>query len=206
MVRVKVCGITNREDALEISKMGVDAIGFILSTKSQRTVSLSKVSEIVKILPPFLSRVAVVVDPTIEQLNEIENSKFFDYIQFHGSESIDLIKRSKLKTIKAIKIENEESLKAISTYEEDVDYFLFDTKVGEKVGGTGKTFDWGFLKQINLQKPFILAGGIGPNNVIEAIKEVKPDAIDLNSKVEEKPGKKDIKLIKEVLSKIKREE
>lgn len=206
MVRVKVCGITNREDALKISKMGVDAIGFILSTKSQRMVSLSKVSEIVKILPPFLSRVAVVVDPTIEQLNEIENSKFFDYIQFHGSESIDLIKRSKLKTIKAIKIENEHSLKAISTYEEDVDYFLFDTKVGEKVGGTGKTFDWRFLKQINLQKPFILAGGIGPNNVIEAIKEVKPDAIDLNSKVEEKPGKKDIKLIKEVLSKIKREE
>ncbi|RAO98813.1 phosphoribosylanthranilate isomerase [Petrotoga sp. 9PW.55.5.1] len=206
MVRVKVCGITNREDALKISKMGVDAIGFILSSKSQRMVSLSKVSEIVKILPPFLSRVAVVVDPTIEQLNEIENSKFFDYIQFHGSESIDLIKRSKLKTIKAIKIENEQSLKAISTYEEDVDYFLFDTKVGEKVGGTGKTFDWGFLKQINLQKPFILAGGIGPNNVIEAIKEVKPDAIDLNSKVEEKPGKKDIKLIKEVLSKIKREE
>jgi len=206
MVRVKVCGITNMEDALKISKVGVDAIGFILSTKSQRMVNLSKVSEIVKNLPPFLSRVAVVVDPTIEQLNEIENSKFFDYIQFHGSESIDLIKRSKLKTIKAIKIENEESLKAISTYEEDVDYFLFDTKVGEKVGGTGKTFDWGFLKQINLQKPFILAGGIGPNNVIEAIKEVKPDAIDLNSKVEEKPGKKDIKLIKEVLSKIKREE
>lgn len=206
MVRVKVCGITNREDALKISKMGVDAIGFILSTKSQRMVSLSKASEIVKILPPFLSRVAVVVDPTIEQLNEIENSNFFDYIQFHGSESIDLVKRSKLKTIKAIKIENEHSLKAISTYEEDVDYFLFDTKVGEKVGGTGKTFDWRFLKQINLQKPFILAGGIGPNNVIEAIKEVKPDAIDLNSKVEEKPGKKDIKLIKEVLSKIKREE
>lgn len=206
MVRVKVCGITNREDALEISKMGVDAIGFILSTRSQRMVNLSKVSEIVKILPPFISRVAVVVDPTIEQLNEIENSKFFDYIQFHGSESIDLIKRSKLKTIKAIKIENEQSLKSISTYEEVVDYFLFDTKVGKKVGGTGKTFDWGFLKQINLQKPFILAGGIGPNNVIEAIKEVKPDAIDLNSKVEEKPGKKDIKLIKEVLSKIKREE
>jgi phosphoribosylanthranilate isomerase len=206
MVRVKVCGITNREDALKISKMGVDAIGFILSTKSQRMVSLSKASEIVKILPPFLSRVAVVVDPTIEQLNEIENSNFFDYIQFHGSESIDLVKRSKLKTIKAIKIENEHSLKAISTYEEDVDYFLFDTKVGEKVGETGKTFDWRFLKQINLQKPFILAGGIGPNNVIEAIKEVKPDAIDLNSKVEEKPGKKDIKLIKEVLSKIKREE
>lgn len=201
MIRIKVCGITNIEDAINISEAGVDALGFILA-ESPRKVELSKVLEISKELPPFVSRVAVVVNPTKEEIEKIERSKVFDYVQFHGSEDVNIIKNCKLKTIKAIKIENKSSLEEISKYNDFVDYFLFDTKIGEKIGGTGHTFNWEILKEANIKKPFILAGGLSPENIVEAIKTIKPNAVDLNSKVELYPGKKDIRLIKETIDRI----
>ncbi|HOP24559.1 MAG TPA: phosphoribosylanthranilate isomerase [Defluviitoga sp.] len=202
MVRVKVCGITNIADAVNIANLNVHALGFILS-KSPRKIELSKVAEITKVLPPFISRVAVVVDVTLNELEEIQESRLFDYIQFHGSENISLIKKCKLKTIKALKIGNEKSLSDIAIYQDEVDYLLFDTMVGNKIGGTGETFDWKILKNLNIKEPFILAGGIGPENVSQAISVLKPAAIDLNSKVEKNPGKKDINLIKQTLEIIK---
>lgn len=201
MIRIKVCGITNIEDAINISKAGVDALGFILA-ESPRKVGLSKILEISKELPPFVSRVAVVVNPNKEEIEKIERSRVFDYVQFHGSEDANTIKNCKLKTIKAIKIENKSSLEEISKYNDFVGYFLFDTKIGEKTGGTGHTFNWEILKETDIKKPFILAGGLGSENVVEAIKTIKPNAVDLNSKVELYPGKKDIRLIKEIIDRI----
>ncbi|MFA6997369.1 MAG: phosphoribosylanthranilate isomerase, partial [Defluviitoga sp.] len=202
MVRIKVCGITNITDAVNIANLNIHALGFILS-ESPRKVELSEVAKISKLLPPFVSRVAVVVDITLNELEEIQNSKLFDYIQFHGSEDISLIKKCNLKTIKAIKIENEKSLSDIALYQNFVDYILFDTKIENKIGGTGKAFEWNILKKVNITKPYILAGGIGPENVSQAIATLKPAAIDLNSKVEKSPGKKDINLIKQTLEIIK---
>jgi len=201
VIRIKVCGITNIEDAINISEAGVDALGFILA-QSPRKVELSKVLEISKELPPFVSRVAVVVNPTKEEIEKIERSRVFDYIQFHGSEDVNIIKKCKLKTIKTIKIENNSSLEEINKYNNFVDYFLFDTKIGEKIGGTGQIFNWEILKETDIKKPFILAGGLSPENVVEAIKTIKPNAVDLNSKVELFPGKKDIRLIKETIDMI----
>jgi phosphoribosylanthranilate isomerase len=205
MVRIKVCGITNITDAVNIANLNIHALGFILS-ESPRKVELSEVAKISKLLPPFVSRVAVVVDITLNELEEIQNSKLFDYIQFHGSEDIFLIKKCNLKTIKAIKIENEKSLSDIALYQNFVDYILFDTKIENKIGGTGKAFEWNILKKVNITKPYILAGGIGPENVSQAIATLKPAAIDLNSKVEKSPGKKDINLIKQTLEIIKNTE
>ena len=205
MVRIKVCGITNITDAVNIANLNIHALGFILS-ESPRKVELSEVAKISKLLPPFVSRVAVVVDITLNELEEIQNSKLFDYIQFHGSEDISLIKKCNLKTIKAIKIENEKSLSDIALYQNFVDYILFDTKIENKIGGTGKAFEWNILKKVNITKPYILAGGIGPENVSQAIATLKPAAIDLNSKVEKSPGKKDINLIKQTLVIIKNTE
>ncbi|MFY9125547.1 MAG: phosphoribosylanthranilate isomerase [Defluviitoga tunisiensis] len=205
MVRIKVCGITNITDAVNIANLNIHALGFILS-ESPRKVELSEVAKISKLLPPFVSRVAVVVDITLNELEEIQNSKLFDYIQFHGSEDISLIKKCNLKTIKAIKIENEKSLSDIALYQNFVDYILFDTKIENKIGGTGKAFEWNILKKVNITKPYILAGGIGPENVSQAIATLKPAAIDLNSKVEKSPGKKDINLIKQTLEIIKNTE
>ncbi|MGB4458078.1 MAG: phosphoribosylanthranilate isomerase [Defluviitoga tunisiensis] len=205
MVRIKVCGITNITDAVNIANLNIHALGFILS-ESPRKVELSEVAKISKLLPPFVSRVAVVVDITLNELEKIQNSKLFDYIQFHGSEDISLIKKCNLKTIKAIKIENEKSLSDIALYQNFVDYILFDTKIENKIGGTGKAFEWNILKKANITKPYILAGGIGPENVSQAIATLKPAAIDLNSKVEKSPGKKDINLIKQTLEIIKNTE
>lgn len=205
MVRIKVCGITNITDAVNIANLNIHALGFILS-ESPRKVELSEVAKISKLLPPFVSRVAVVVDITLNELEEIQNSKLFDYIQFHGSEDISLIKKCNLKTIKAIKIENEKSLSEIAVYQNVVDYLLFDTKIENKIGGTGKAFEWNILKKATIKKPYILAGGIGPENVSQAIATLKPAAIDLNSKVEKSPGKKDINLIKQTLEIIKNTE
>ncbi|MFA6842707.1 MAG: phosphoribosylanthranilate isomerase, partial [Defluviitoga tunisiensis] len=190
---------------VNIANLNIHALGFILS-ESPRKVELSEVAKISKLLPPFVSRVAVVVDITLNELEEIQNSKLFDYIQFHGSEDISLIKKCNLKTIKAIKIENEKSLSDIALYQNFVDYILFDTKIENKIGGTGKAFEWNILKKANITKPYILAGGIGPENVSQAIATLKPAAIDLNSKVEKSPGKKDINLIKQTLEIIKNTE
>jgi len=205
MVRIKVCGITNITDAVNIANLNIHALGFILS-ESPRKVELSDVAKISELLPPFVSRVAVVVNITPNELEKIQNSKLFDYIQFHGSEDISLIKKCNLKTIKAIKIENEKSLSEIAVYQNVVDYLLFDTKIENKIGGTGKAFEWNILKKANIKKPYILAGGIGPENVSQAIATLKPAAIDLNSKVEKSPGKKDINLIKQTLVIIKNTE
>ena len=205
MVRIKVCGITNITDAVNIANLNIHALGFILS-ESPRKVELSDVAKISELLPPFVSRVAVVVNITPNELEKIQNSKLFDYIQFHGSEDISLIKKCNLKTIKAIKIENEKSLSEIAVYQNVVDYLLFDTKIENKIGGTGKAFEWNILKKANIKKPYILAGGIGPENVSQAIATLKPAAIDLNSKVEKSPGKKDINLIKQTLEIIKNTE
>ncbi len=205
MVRIKVCGITNITDAVNIANLNIHALGFILS-ESPRKVELSDVAKISELLPPFVSRVAVVVNITPNELEKIQNSKLFDYIQFHGSEDISLIKKCNLKTIKAIKIENEKSLSEIAVYQNVVDYLLFDTKIENKIGGTGKAFEWNILKKANIKKPYILAGGIGPENVSQAIATLKPAAIDLNSKVEMSPGKKDINLIKQTLVIIKNTE
>lgn len=205
MIRIKVCGITNITDAVNIANLNIHALGFILS-ESPRKVELSEVARISELLPPFVSRVAVVVNITPNELEKIQNSKLFDYIQFHGSEDISLIKKCNLKTIKAIKIENEKSLSEIAVYQNVVDYLLFDTKIENKIGGTGKAFEWNILKKATIKKPYILAGGIGPENVSQAIATLKPAAIDLNSKVEKSPGKKDTNLIKQTLVIIKNTE
>ncbi|HOK87744.1 MAG TPA: phosphoribosylanthranilate isomerase [Fervidobacterium sp.] len=202
MIRIKVCGITNLQDAVSICKEGVDALGFILSD-SPRRIELPKAYEISNALPPFVSRVAVVVNPTEAQLREIEESRVFDYVQLHGSEDAELIKKCRLKVIKAIKLDSEKDCKDILVYQDLVDYFLFDTKTQNAIGGTGRTFDWRILEKVKLKRPFILAGGLGPENIAEAIEKVRPNAVDLNSRVEKYPGKKDIELVRKTIRKIR---
>ncbi|MFW5976781.1 MAG: phosphoribosylanthranilate isomerase [Bacillota bacterium] len=203
MISIKVCGMTNKKNIKNIIKTGVNALGFILADSS-RQVTLNKAEKLIKNIPPFISRVAVTVNPDQYQINQIINSKLFDYIQFHGEESPDLIKKSPLKNIKAISISEKNDLKLIDKYNLDcIDYFLFDNKTQTKRGGTGVSFNWNLIRDISISKPFILAGGLGPDNVKRAVKLVNPAAVDLNSSIEKSPGIKDIKLYKNTLSEIK---
>lgn len=197
---IKICGITCKEDIVYAVNMGVDALGFILA-ESPRQLSLEKVKELVSGLPPFISRVAVVVNPEIDELAEIEESALFDYIQFHGSEQPEMIAGTTLKSIKAISISDKEDLYNLEKYKECADYFLFDTKIGSQSGGTGESFDWSLISELKL--PYILAGGLGLDNIEEALKKLNPIAVDLNSKLENKAGKKNHRLVKKSLEIIK---
>ena len=204
MFSIKVCGMTDLTNINKILRIGVDALGFILA-ESPRQITIKKSKKIIKKLPPFISTVAVTVNPTVKQIQNIIQAKVFDYIQFHGEEKPELIKNSPLKNIKTIKISCMSDLNQIHNYDKFsfIDYFLFDNKTENRNGGTGETFSWDILDNISINKPFILAGGLGVTNIKKAIEKVKPDAIDLNSCIEKKPGIKDVNLYKQVISEIK---
>ena len=197
---IKLCGMTRREDVVYAVNIGVDALGFILA-ESPRQVNLAKVRELCHKIPPFINRVAVVVDPEPEEVAEIEKSGLFDYIQFHGSEEPELLKNTVLKSVKAISIAADSDLTEVEKYKESADYLLFDTKIGSQTGGTGESFDWSLISELEL--PYILAGGLGVDNIEEALKKLNPQAVDINSRVENEPGKKNHRLVKETVEKIK---
>jgi phosphoribosylanthranilate isomerase len=202
MISIKLCGMTRREDIIFAAKLGVNALGFILA-KSPRQVSIDDAKAISSGLPPFIAKVGVVVNPDHNELERIIKSRVFDYIQFHGDEDPELIKDIPLKSIKAISISEAKDLEKLERYR-DVDYILFDTKLGKQKGGTGEVFNWDFLRDISYERPFILAGGLGPDNIISAITTVRPAAVDINSRVEKSPGIKDPVLLKDTILKIRR--
>ncbi|MBN1334076.1 MAG: phosphoribosylanthranilate isomerase [Synergistales bacterium] len=200
MTGIKVCGLTRREDVNAAVESGINALGFILA-ESPRRVSLEQVAELTRGLPPFISTVAVVMNPQKRMLERVIASDLFSHIQFHGQEDPAMLLGHKLKTIKTFSIATEADLKDIENYQ-GADYFLFDTRVGRTSGGTGRTFNWELLKKILPGKPFILAGGLGPDNVTEAIRICRPSAVDLNSRLEREPGKKDRELIREAVLRV----
>ncbi len=199
--KIKVCGLTRKKDVEAAVNYGVDALGFILA-ESSRQVDLNQARELTADLPPFISTVAVVVNPSKARLAKIISSQIFTAIQFHGSEEPERLKDIPLKTIKALSISTKADLQDITKYKAQSDWLLFDTKIGSKKGGTGESFDWTLLKEINYKDNFILAGGLGPANIKEALEKLNPAAVDLNSCLETSPGKKDPELIKETVVKI----
>jgi len=201
MTRIKICGMTCEEDVETAVELGVDALGFILA-RSPRCVTLEKVTAITRGIPPFISTVAVVANPEPGELAKIAGSGLFTHIQFHGQETPEMLAGLQIGTIKAFGIASAKDLERIDLYW-TADYFLFDSRVGETCGGTGKAFDWTILKGLAAAKPFILAGGLGPENVAEAIKACRPAAVDLNSRLEIKPGKKDPERIRQAVKEIR---
>jgi len=193
MTRIKICGITRREDALLAAELGADAVGVVHVRESMRFTDLEKAMEVFNSIPPFISKVIVMAPKTI---NEIEGIHA-DYIQLHGEESPEFVKEikenSNIKIIKQIPVINEESIEQAKTYADLVDAILLDTKVKGVVGGTGITHNWDISRRIvsSIKKPVILAGGLNPENVAEAIRKVEPYAVDVASGVESETGIKD---------------
>lgn len=192
MTKIKICGITNKEDALWAINLKVDALGFIFAA-SPRRVEAEIVQEIVELLPPFTSSTGVFVDEDRKKVKEIAECCCLTTLQFHGEESPSYCEGFKQKVVKALRIENKDILKKAAQYQDKVDAYLLDTYSPFKYGGTGKTFDWRIAKEIkNFGLPIILSGGLNPENIREAIGEVKPYAVDVSSGIEEKPGKKNL--------------
>jgi len=200
-VKVKVCGTTRLKDALLAVECGADAIGFIFYKKSPRCVSVKTAKEICSKLPPFVNRVGVFVNETAEKINRIADRCRLDAVQLHGDESPALCKKIKVRVIKAMRVKDASSLKEMFRY--TVEGFLLDTYKEDQWGGTGKVFDWDLAVRAKKYGAVLLAGGLNPRNVREAIKKVKPYGVDVSSGVEQSPGKKDPKKVKAFLKAVR---
>jgi phosphoribosylanthranilate isomerase len=198
-VRVKICGITSVADALAAVEAGADAIGLMLFEGSPRAVDFAKAAEIARELPPFVSRVGVFVDPKLEFVVEAVSKCFLDAIQLHGSETPEFCEQMPLGVVKAFRIAGPESLSAIPHYATRA--WLLDAFVAGHPGGTGTTFNWNLAVQVKkLGRPIILAGGLTPRNVAEAVREVRPYAVDVSSGVELAPGRKDLQKVRDFIA------
>jgi phosphoribosylanthranilate isomerase len=195
MIRVKICGITNLDDASLAVRLGVHALGFIFAP-SPRQVAPELVREIVRALPPLVQTVGVFVNEDPARVREIMGFCGLDFAQLHGDESPDDCEALMPRTIKAVRLKDQSSLSALASYRGAVRAVLFDSYVRGKRGGTGRTVSWDLaVRGVDLGIPVILAGGLNPGNVRTAVSLVRPFAIDLNSGVEERPGRKSPALI-----------
>ena len=190
MTRIKVCGITNSEDALCAVRLGAAALGFVFYEKSPRFVKPEDAGEIIRRIPPFVTKVGVFVNAEADYLREARDIAGFDVYQFHGDETPEFCAAFGGDYIKAIRVKDAGSLGAVDLY--DTDAFLFDTYSPDAYGGTGENFSWDVLSRRKLGgKVVILSGGLDSDNVRDAIRAVNPYAVDVSSGVESSPGIKD---------------
>ena len=200
VVKIKICGITNVEDALAAVDMGADLLGFNFYQKSPRYIRPDHALVIIDKLPTFVDTVGIFVNPTAEHLKEIVEQSFLNWIQLHGDETpefCDSLHWLHARTIKAVRVKSAEQIEQARKYHTDA--VLLDAFDREKYGGTGKTFDWNIIG-ILLKRVF-LAGGINPENAVRAI-EVGVYGIDICSGIESSPGKKDHKKMKKLFENI----
>lgn len=188
--KIKICGITNLADAQLAVDLGADALGFIFYPKSPRYISVREAANICNALPPFVARVGVFVDELEYEIEKALQECLLTALQFHGDEPPGFCQKFPAKSIKAIRMRDAGALAVAAEY--DVDALLLDTYTDSERGGTGKTFDWTLaIKAKEIGPPVILSGGLTTANVQEAIRTVRPYAVDVASGVEREPGKKD---------------
>lgn len=190
MTRIKVCGITRSEDAFCAVRLGASALGFVFYEESPRFVAPVEAGEIIRRLPPFVTKVGVFVNAEEGYLREARDIAGFDVYQFHGDETPEFCAVFGEEYIKAIRVKDAGSLEAVKLY--DTDAFLFDAYSPDAYGGTGECFSWDVLSRRNLGDKFvILSGGLNSDNVRDAVRAVNPYAVDVSSGVESSPGIKD---------------
>ena len=185
--RAKICGITRLEDALAAVEHGADAIGLVFYKPSPRYVSIEQAAAISAALPPFVSVVALFVDPTQGEVNAVLSRVRIDVLQFHGEESEVACAQYSLPYLKVIRVKTDTNLIQYAQAYSTAKALLLDTYSEHAVGGTGQVFDWSLIPN-NLPVPIILAGGLTPENVNEAVKQVKPYAVDVSGGVETSKG------------------
>ena len=189
-VKVKICGITSVADGLAAAEAGADMIGLMLYEKSPRHVSLQTAAEIARALPPFVLRVGVFVNPTEELVLRAIADCGVTLLQFHGDETPEFCTQFGMMSMKAFRIRDAGSLAALPDYSTEA--YLLDAYSADALGGTGAKFNWELaIEAKKLGRPIVLAGGLTPENVAEAVRQVQPFGVDVSSGVESSPGKKD---------------
>ncbi|MEO0351389.1 MAG: phosphoribosylanthranilate isomerase [Cyanobacteria bacterium P01_A01_bin.15] len=195
-MRVKICGLTQPDQAAAIAAMGASVLGFICVKQSPRYVTPSIIRTIVQTLPP-IDRVGVFADASLEQIKQTVFTGQLSGIQLHGHESPAYCQQVRtalpqVEVIKALRIRHPQDLVDIQDYAPHIDTFLLDAYHPTQLGGTGHTLDWSTLKTFRPERPWFLAGGLRPDNVIQALSLLSPDGIDISSGVENAPGDKDL--------------
>jgi phosphoribosylanthranilate isomerase len=187
-VKVKICGITRVEDALAAVRLGADALGFNFWPRSKRFLPPDRARAIVRRLPAFVTAVGVFVDPARDEVLRAIDQAGIGVAQLHGDEPPDLCASLPVPVLKAIRLAGPQSLAQLAAYE--VQAFLLDAP-SAAYGGSGTTCDWSLAAAVAGELPIVLAGGLGPDNVAEAVRTVRPWAVDVASGVESTPGVKD---------------
>ncbi len=194
MVRIKICGITLREDALGACEAGADALGFIFWQGSKRYIDPDEAKKIVKALPPFVTTVGVFVDERHDRISEIVDLVGLDVVQLHGTESPEFCAAVKRPVVKAFRVTGEGVVSELSRY--NVSAYLLDTYREGVSGGTGETFNWDIARKATVSGRVILAGGLTPENISDAVGQVGPYGVDVSSGVEMSEGKKDLERVR----------
>ena len=204
MTKIKICGITNKRDAIAAAELEPDMMGFVFYNGSKRYVEPKIVRDIVNELPSFIVKVGVFVDLDRNKVLEIAEECALDMLQFHGDETPDycVLFKGSYKIMKAFRIKDGSSLKGINDY--DVDFYMLDAHSPKGKGGTGERFAWKIIENYEFLKPVILSGGLTPDNVHDAIEKLSPYGVDVSSGVESSPGKKDPLLMKKFVENVRR--
>ncbi|MBE0429405.1 MAG: phosphoribosylanthranilate isomerase [Thermoleophilia bacterium] len=202
MIRIKICGITSREDAVRAAGLGAWAIGVILAPESPRRVDLEQAAGITEAVPPGVGRFGVFVNADVEEIAEAVSRCGLTGVQMHGEESpeqcLQVRRRAGVAVIKAIRVAGGDLMASVVRF--DTDLVLLDTYHPERRGGTGVPFDWNLAAALpeDIRRRLVLSGGLTPENVAEAVTRVSPFAVDVSSGIEERPGVKDPERMKKL--------
>ena len=206
-MRVKICGITKPEQGKAIAQLGATALGFICVQASPRYVTPQQIRAVVEQLRVQVDRIGVFADATIEEICQVVADSNLSAVQLHGNESSEFCEKLRqslpgVEIVKALRVKTPECLDRAATYAKCVDTLLLDAYHPQLLGGTGKTLDWVTLQQFRPTCPWLLAGGLTPDNVLDALRELQPSGIDLSSGVERSPGDKDLDKVAQLFEKI----
>ena len=203
-VRVKICGMTRIDDAQCAAAAGVDALGFIFYAKSPRHIEPEAARRIIAGLPPLVDAVGVFVNEEMARVEAVVRGCGLQYAQLHGAEPPDycreLAARAGCRVLKAIRVGPATTAAEVAPYRGAVCGFLLDTYQQEAMGGTGAVFDWALIDRLQLDRPFLLAGGLSVDNIAAALAQAQPFGVDANSGLERAPGIKDHDLIERFMT------
>jgi phosphoribosylanthranilate isomerase len=192
-VRVKICGVTRREDALAAVRLGADALGFNFWPGSKRYLAPAAARDIIRSLPPLVTTVGVFVDPSRDEVVAAAAVSGVQLLQLHGDEPPEACRRLPLPVLKGLRVTGPETLALLQRYQGVAGFLLDAPSAG--YGGSGRTFDWSVAAEAAARATVVLAGGLTPDNVAEAVRQVRPFAVDVASGVESAPGLKDHQLM-----------
>lgn len=207
-MRIKICGITQPEQGCAIATLGATALGFICVPASPRHVSPKQILAVVAQLPKNIDQIGVFVNSTTAEICQIVTTCGLTGVQLHGDESPEFCHQLRsflpnVEIIKALRVRSFQSLLQADVYTSWVDTLLLDAYHPQQLGGTGKTLDWANLQQFQPSCPWLLAGGLTPSNVLDALNQVQPHGIDLSSGVERAPGDKDLTKVAQLFEQLK---